>query len=164
MRKAVFSLGKLPHFAESCFSSGQVSAFCGKLFFLWASFRKMRKAVFRLGGFPHFAESHFCKNYKTAPCGLQLFVNTNRILRRQEVLTQSAGQFRNMAHPHEVPEFLSTACWNISLFFRDNRNGLSDYQFQFFGSLKAQETVLLYQSPKIFGSKDLQLYLLSSFR
>ena len=45
LRKAVFSLGRLPHFAESCFSSGRASAFCGKLFFLWADFRKMRKAI-----------------------------------------------------------------------------------------------------------------------
>ena len=63
MRKAVFSLGKLPHFAESCFFSGQTSAFCGKLFFFWTSFRILRKAVFSLGGLPQNAESYFSSIY-----------------------------------------------------------------------------------------------------
>ena len=44
MRKAVFSLGELPYFAESHFFSGQTSAFCGKPFFLWADFRNLRFA------------------------------------------------------------------------------------------------------------------------
>ncbi len=81
VRKSLLSARKiqsikvlLPHFAESHFFSGQASAFCGNLFFVWADFRILRKArfssgrasafcgkrvFFRLGGLPHFAESAF---------------------------------------------------------------------------------------------------------
>ena len=69
LRKPVFCLGRLPHFAECCFSSGQTSAWCGTLFFRWASFRILRKAVFRLGKLPHFAESRFFAGRASAVCG-----------------------------------------------------------------------------------------------
>ena len=83
-----------PHFAENFFLKHK-TAFCGNLFFVWASFRILRKAVFRLGELPHFAESRFSSGRASAFCGKPFFVWASfRILRKAVFLL---GEFPHFA-------------------------------------------------------------------